>query len=102
VGRITLWGAFRTGFFTNLFNPKAMIFFVSLLSTVMPAAELQRLGAWVVVQLFVMTLVWFGLLAAVLSHAKVQGGVKKYQGKLESLSGLAFLAMGATVLFAPL
>ncbi|WP_438887203.1 LysE family transporter, partial [Bacillus cereus group sp. Bce037] len=64
--------AFSRGLITNLFNPKALVFFISLMSTLVPASmSLQGKGMALLI-LWAISLLWFAALAWMLSTERLQ------------------------------
>ena len=58
-----LWSAFAKGFLTNLLNPKAVIYFVSLIAALIPTDITPLTQSILITELFLLTFVWFGGLA---------------------------------------
>lgn len=64
--------AFTKGFATNILNPKALVFFVSLMSSLIPVGMSLEGKASALALLFSLSLGWFSFLAWVLSTHKLQ------------------------------
>lgn len=91
--------AFTRGYVTNLLNPKALVFFVSLLSSLIPSdMSLPSKGAALVI-LWSLSLGWFGLLAWLLSTAKLQQKLHKVAKYIDGLCGLLFTSLGTLILY---
>jgi threonine/homoserine/homoserine lactone efflux protein len=90
---------FRRGIMTNLLNPKALIFFVSLLSSLVPAtmSTLGKSSAMVI--LFGLSLFWFSLLAFALSTKRVANKVTQAGPFIDGVCALLFTAVGASILW---
>ncbi|WP_425425258.1 LysE family transporter [Vibrio sonorensis] len=91
--------AFAKGFATNLLNPKALVFFVSLMSTLVPASmSFTGKGAALAI-LFSLSLFWFSFLAWVLSAPKLQNKLQSMAHYIDGLCGAVFSLLGGTILF---
>lgn len=99
--------AFRTGFLTNVLNPKATLFFLALFTVVVspatPTAVLLIYALW----LSLATALWFLLVGHLLSHPKLQRRltssahwIDRSMGLILILLGLKLLADGYTTLAA--
>ena len=89
--------AFVTGFFTNLLNPKAMLYFGSILSQVLRPdlglADKATLWGLLVGESFL----WFALVALLFSSPRVLAGLQSRLKWFERLIGVALLALAAKV-----
>lgn len=72
--------AVRIGFLTNVLNPKATLFFLSLFTLVIshttPFLIMLLMGGIMVVD----TILWFSLVATMLTHRRIRGVFEKFQG----------------------
>ncbi len=95
----TVWPFFRKGVMTNLLNPKALVFFISLLSSIVPAtmSHTGKLGAIVV--LWCLSLFWFSLLAYALSTQRVARKVQQAGPFIDGVCALLFTAVGGSILW---
>lgn len=92
--------ALRTGFLTNISNPKAAVFFGSVFSSLLgahPDAGL-KLGAWLVV--FGLSLLWFALVAYGLSTARMQAAYLRARKAIDRVGGTLMLGFGGLLLAA--
>lgn len=64
--------AFIQGYLTNILNPKALVFFVSLMSGLIPAGFSLSGKYLAIILLWGLALIWFALLAWVLSTRRIQ------------------------------
>ncbi len=91
---LSLAGAYRTGVFTNLLNPKAALFFLALFTQVIspetPIWTKAVFGSTVMVE----ALLWFSLTAAVLSTPKLRDAYGRIGHWLDRIAGAFFLALG--------
>ncbi|KJY84365.1 threonine transporter [Vibrio galatheae] len=91
--------AFSRGFATNILNPKALVFFVSLMSSLVPASmSLSGKGIALVI-LWSLSLLWFSFLAWVLSTQRMQNKIKAMAVYINLLCGLLFTVIGVTILW---
>lgn len=86
--------AFRAGLMTNLFNPKAGVFFLAVLPQFLPAGypTLPTAALFVAVHLSG-GMLWFALIAAVVEHARPMLSKPAVRRRLEQAAGLVFIAL---------
>ncbi len=89
--------AFLTGLLTNLLNPKAMLYFGSILSQVLGARLSASEGALLWVLLVVESMLWFSLVAGLFSSQKVLGWLTGRLKWFDRMVGVALLALAAKV-----
>ncbi|MGQ7818598.1 LysE family translocator [Metapseudomonas furukawaii] len=84
-------GPWVRGLATNLFNPKALVFFLALLSGLIPAdmSVAGKLGAAAI--LFCMGLAWFSLLGLALTRGRNQQRLLRAAPAIDLACGLVFL-----------
>ena len=84
-------GPWLRGLATNLFNPKALVFFLALLSGLIPAdmSVAGKLGAAAI--LFGMGLVWFSGLGLLLTRGSNQQRLLRAAPTIDLVCGLVFL-----------
>jgi RhtB (resistance to homoserine/threonine) family protein len=96
---IAALAAFRSGFFTNALNPKAMLFFLSLftvfLSPHTPTAIMITYG----VITFVTTLLWFVFVALCFSSQKLRKYFSSISHWIERITGGLLILLGVKLLF---
>ncbi len=94
--------AFRQGFFTNVLNPKATVFFfslfTSLISSETPLAIQGFYGTWMAI----VTGAWFVSLSFLLSQQKVRGFFGNYGYWIDRILGVFLIGLALTLLFANL
>ncbi len=90
--------AFRSGFLTNIANPKAAIFFGSVFSSVLPAHSSAglKLGAFTVI--VSLSLLWFALVALGMSTARLQAAYLRLRRTLDRVAGSLMAGFGALLL----
>jgi len=69
---MTSWTAFKLGLLTNLLNPKAALFFVSFFSIVITPKTPIILRTAYGLEISLIALLWFSLLATVLSGSRIR------------------------------
>ena len=91
--------AFSQGLATSILNPKALVFFVSLMSSLVPATmSLTGKGVALII-LWSLALFWFSFLAWALSTPKMQRKVNAMTVYVDSLCGLLLTIIGVTILW---
>lgn len=91
--------AFSRGFATNILNPKALVFFVSLMSTLVPASMSISGKGFAVLIVWSLSLLWFSLLAWLLSTERLQKRLQSLGSYIDGLCGLLFLAIGGYIFY---
>jgi len=91
--------AFSRGFMTNILNPKALVFFVSLMSTLIPAGMSLTGKSIALLILWGLSLTWFSLLAWMLSTARLQRKLQAASRYIDLLCGVIFTLIGLTILW---
>ncbi|EMI1807930.1 LysE family translocator [Pseudomonas aeruginosa] len=91
-------GPWLRGVATNLFNPKALVFFIALLGSLIPAQ--MSLGGKLAVAalLFGMGACWFGLLSLTLTRPALQARLLRAMPWLDAACGVVFLLVAAAIL----
>ncbi len=94
------WHALRNGLFTNLANPKAVVYFGSIFSAFVG----DRLGAGARWGLWVMvvaeTLLWFSLVASVFALPAMRRGYLRLSRWIDGCAGAVFMLFGLHLVFA--
>ncbi|WP_333704979.1 LysE family translocator, partial [Vibrio hepatarius] len=91
--------AFSRGFATNILNPKALVFFISLMSTLVPASMSLTGKGIALVILWSLSLAWFSFLAWALSTERLQAKLKSLAVYIDGLCGLIFTVIGISILW---
>ncbi|HEN8550624.1 LysE family translocator, partial [Pseudomonas aeruginosa] len=91
-------GPWLRGVATNLLNPKALVFFIALLGSLIPAQ--MSLGGKLAVAalLFGMGACWFGLLSLTLTRPALQARLLRAVPWLDAACGVVFLLVAAAIL----
>ncbi|QXO17313.1 MULTISPECIES: LysE family translocator [Vibrio] len=91
--------AFSRGFMTNILNPKALVFFVSLMSTLIPAGMSLGGKGIALLILWGLALAWFAALAWMLSTRHLQQKLQAAGRYIDLLCGVIFTAIGMMILY---
>ncbi|MCG9698340.1 LysE family translocator [Shewanella sp. Isolate11] len=84
---------FIQGFSTNLLNPKALVFFITLFSTLIsPEINLETKAA-ITLLMFSLSLIWFSFIALVLSKPAVQLKMQRATPAINLITGLLFISV---------
>ncbi|HEY4501490.1 MAG TPA: LysE family transporter [Candidatus Paceibacterota bacterium] len=95
----TVWGAFREGFLTNLLNPKAAVFFVSVFSQIVSPKLPLFLQSLYGIEAAIIVSVWFSLLAVILSYSAIRNVFGKFQTRMLQIMGVALILLGIRLAF---
>ncbi len=91
---ITPFQAVKSGYLTNLLNPKATLFMLSIFTLVItpetPAAILIAGSAYMVI----FTAIWFSLVAVFFSHKRVRGLYEKFEKAITRTFGGLLMLLG--------
>jgi RhtB (resistance to homoserine/threonine) family protein len=91
------WKAFGTGFLTNLLNPKAMLFFLSLFTFVlnpMPPTWVILVCALIV---FITAALWFSVVATFLTHSHVRRVFLRFERVINVVLGVLLLLLSTQI-----
>jgi threonine/homoserine/homoserine lactone efflux protein len=86
--------AFRSGFITNLFNPKATMFFLALFTQVISPETPLYNQFWYGVTCVVMTTGWFSFVALVLTHDVIQHHFLRFTKLIDRVCGGFMVGLG--------
>lgn len=90
--------ALSRGFATNILNPKALVFFVSLMSSLVPASMSLTGKGLALVILWSLSLFWFSFLAWALSTQRMQRKIHSLAVYIDGLCGVLFTVIGVSIL----
>ena len=94
--------AFSTGLLTNLFNPKIMLFCISLFSVLIPEGISLSVKLILALIIFFETLLWFSFVAFTLSGKKTRAKFEKISHWIERVTGLILIALAIKLLLSNL
>ncbi|UMP06868.1 LysE family translocator [Amycolatopsis sp. EV170708-02-1] len=90
--------SYTRGLLTITTNPKAMIFFGSVLTALLPSTTAPGIRVAVVVAIAAASLCWHSVLALTFSFGPVRRVYDRMKRPFDLLSGVIFLALGASVI----
>lgn len=98
---LTPFAALRTGFLTNVLNPKTTLFVVSAFAQVVSPGTpvLQQVGYGLFMSLA--HLLWFGVVAVFFSHDRMRTLMLRGQKVLNKVIGSVLAGLGVSLAFAP-
>ena len=96
--RISPFRAVRIGFITNVLNPKATLFFLSLFSTMLNPTVGELTLVVIAVLLVVTTILWFSLVALLISHPLFTTTLKRYEKTVHRFFGVLLIGIGVIIL----
>lgn len=90
---------FKRGVFTNLLNPKCILFFLTLFTVVVSPTTPRLVIASYGAMIFAITLLWFCFLAMCFSHARIRLSFLSCSHWISRITGVIFLALGLKMLW---
>ncbi|MCW8856765.1 MAG: LysE family translocator [Kangiella sp.] len=101
VSKDTMTGgkAFRQGFMTNVLNPKATLFFLSLFTTIVDAKTPMGIQALYGIWMSVMTGAWFVFLSLMLTQQRVRQFFASFGHWIDRLLGAFLIILAIMLLF---
>lgn len=89
--------ALLKGFTTSILNPKALVFFLSLLSTLVPET-MSITGKVIAVSILWLTaFLWFAMLAWLLTGARLQKKLHQLTPVIDLVCGILFIGIGSMI-----
>lgn len=88
------WQAVRSGFITNLFNPKATLFFLALFTQILDPHIPYWASMTYGITCVLMTALWFSIVATILTTPKVRAQFLKFSKWIDRVCGAALIALG--------
>ncbi len=86
------------GFTTNILNPKALVFFISLLSTIVPV-DMSITGKMTAIAiLWITSFLWFAMLAWLLTGKRLQQKIQQWTPYIDGICGVLFVTIGSMIL----
>jgi RhtB (resistance to homoserine/threonine) family protein len=86
--------ALRSGFITNLFNPKATLFFLALFTQILSPETPYSVQAFFGLTCAVMVWAWFTLVALFLTHRRIQAVFLGFSKWIDRVCGGLMVALG--------
>jgi len=97
--QISNFKSFQLGFFTNVLNPKATLFFLSLYATIITNETTMIMQSIYGLWMAVITGLWFCLLSVILTNKSIIGKVQKFVGIIQKGTGIILIAFAIKLLF---
>ncbi|AKE52946.1 lysine transporter LysE [Kangiella geojedonensis] len=91
--------AFRQGFVTNVLNPKATLFFLSLFTTLVDATTPLAVQSFYGIWMAVVTAAWFVFLSYILASNKVRGFFAQFGHWIDRILGGFLIALALFLLW---
>ena len=91
---LTKFQALKMGFVTNVTNPKATLFFLSLFSVVISPTTPTFIKILYGLEMSIVTSLWFIFVAILFSHHLIKNRVDKIQNIASKLMGAILIALG--------
>jgi threonine efflux protein len=98
-GVLTNQQGFLKGLYTNLLNPKALVFFMTLFSALVTPEVSQSTKLALVLLLLSLSLVWFSFLAIILTKDKVKQKLIRLTPFIDTLVGFLFTSVALAILY---
>lgn len=92
--------ALKMGFFTNVLNPQATLFFISIFSQLIDPNTSLIIQIAYAFEIWLIALIWYCLLAFVLSHSMLKCRLANIQYYIEKAMGMVLLVLGLKVAIA--
>ncbi|MCL1096275.1 LysE family translocator [Shewanella kaireitica] len=89
---------FLQGLYTNLLNPKALVFFITLFSTLITPQVSFITKSVAALLLFTLSMMWFSLIAMVLTKPKIQIKLKRATPVINLLTGFVFISVALVII----
>ncbi|MCK5824149.1 MAG: LysE family transporter [Ichthyobacteriaceae bacterium] len=94
---ISKFQAIKSGFITNILNPKATLFFLSIFSFVVAPETPKYVLAIISFIMIATTILWFSLVSVFFSIPKITNVFNKSQKVLNSVLGVLLISVGVMV-----
>ncbi|HAU5646207.1 LysE family translocator [Serratia nevei] len=91
--------AFLQGIATNIANPKSIAFYAAVFSSAAPAHVSMPTFAAMLLEVAVVAILWYGLVALVLSHAPIASAYRRSKAWIDRACGVLIISLGIRQLF---
>ncbi len=89
--------AIKIGFLTNVLNPKATLFFLSLFTLVINPNTPFFIKVFMGIEMSIVTFLWFAFVAYLVSHNIVKTKIGRIQHVAEKFIGIVLIGLGVKV-----
>lgn len=89
--------AIKMGFYMNVLNPKAALYFVSVFSALITPETPSHIQWYYVIFAVGSAYVWWWIVSSIFSLAKVQAAFQKARSKVDRTIGVIFVSLGLRV-----
>lgn len=89
---------FQLGLYTNLLNPKALIFFITIFTVLVTPQVTVETKVASATLLFILSLMWFCFLAIILTKPAIQQKMAKGSKIIDAITGVIFMGVAITIL----
>jgi RhtB (resistance to homoserine/threonine) family protein len=96
---LTRFQAFKTGFLTNVLNPKATLFFLSLFTFVVNHDTPWYIVLIISAMMVLTAIVWFTLVAVFLTQKRIIKAFSRFEYYLNKFFGALLVAIGVKIAF---
>ena len=97
-GRASSVGAFRLGFLTNGFNPKATLFFLALFAGIIDSETPLRIQLYYGLYMSAATFIWFAILSGLIGRTQVRQFILQFGPWFERAMGLILLILAVQIM----
>lgn len=96
---ISVFQAWRMGFITNITNPMVLVLFLSIFSTVIQEQTPFLVQGLFMVEVFLLSLMWFLSVAVLFSIPVIRNGFKKLGPLLDQGTGVLLILLALKILY---
>ncbi len=91
--------AFLNGLITNILNPKATLFFLSLYTFIINNQPIVQIQIFYGIWMAIITTLWFCLLSIILTHSIIRKKIQKFLNIIQNITGIMLIAIGIQLIF---
>ncbi len=91
--------AIKTGLLTNVLNPKASLFFLSIFSILIPPDTPSYILLIISIMLIVVTFLWFTFVSYIFTHQKFRKIYQKFEKYILKIFGIILIVLGISIFF---
>ena len=94
----SIFTSFSTGFLTNILNPKATLFFLSLYTFIMNEQSNITIQLFYGIWMSLITAIWFCLLSFILTNEKITRRINKFSFYAQNATSIMLIIIGIRLL----